>query len=439
MRITDLIDKKKRGRKLTKEEISFFIDGYVSGTIPDYQASAFLMAIWFSGMEPEETFDLTLAMASSGDTISLDAIEGVKVDKHSTGGVADTTTLIVAPVVAACGGKVAKMSGRGLGHTGGTLDKLESIPGFNVNLTMEEFVSIVNRYGLSVIGQTKSLVPADKKLYALRDVTGTVDNLSLIASSIMSKKLAAGADAIVLDVKTGNGAFMQDPTEAEALAEAMVDIGSRSGRDTVALVTDMSQPLGLAIGNAIEVQEALEILRDERRGALRDVSLALAARMIMLAGGAQDLDGATRFAEKAISSGRALGKLTDMIEAQGGDSRIVDKPEFLPQPSSILEVKAQANGYIAGFDTASIGLSALLLGAGRTRKDDLVDPAVGIWMEKRLGDPVAAGEVLARFYINASKPIDEAVEIFLGAVCIEAVPPTLPPLVYREFSQKANR
>ena len=430
MRIAELIDKKKQNRKLSKDELIFFIDGYVSGEIPDYQASALLMAIWFNGMDDEETYELTVAMAASGDQVDLSAIPGTKVDKHSTGGVADTTTLITAPLVAACGGKVAKMSGRGLGHTGGTLDKLESIPGFQVGLEMDDFAKIVNSCGLSVIGQTGELVPADKKLYALRDVTGTVDNLSLIASSIMSKKLAAGADAIVLDVKTGSGAFMRESRDAEALARAMVDIGTRSGRRTVALVTDMSQPLGRAVGNAMEVKEAVEILRGERSGDLLDVSLNLAALMVEMVYPEVTGEEAVTKAREALSSGAALERLACMIESQHGDPGVVDDTELLPKASRTVECRAKSGGYIAKMNTADIGTSALLVGAGRTKKSDSVDPAVGIWMEKRLGDTVAPGETLAIFHVNDTTRIEEATRLFESAITIAEEKPRRNPLIH---------
>ena len=434
MRVAELIDKKKHNGRLSSKELKFFIDGYLSGEIPDYQASALLMAIWFNGMDAGETYELTVAMAASGDQVDLSAIPGIKVDKHSTGGVADTTTLIAAPLVAACGGKVAKMSGRGLGHTGGTLDKLESIPGFQVGLGMDEFASIVNSCGLSVIGQTGALAPADKKLYALRDVTGTIDNLSLIASSIMSKKLAAGADAIVLDVKTGSGAFMREFRDAEALARAMVDIGKRSGRRTVALVTDMSQPLGRAVGNSMEVREAIEILRGERTGALLDVSLQLAARMVGMVYPEISEEEAGEQVSAALSSGAGIERLSCMIESQHGNPKVVDDPGLLPKASVTVDLKAKKSGYIAGMNTADIGTSALLLGAGRMKKTDTVDPAVGIWMEKRLGDPVTAGEVLGIFHVNDSSRLEEAMRLFESAVGIKAEKPRLPPLIHRQVT-----
>jgi pyrimidine-nucleoside phosphorylase len=434
MRVIDLIERKKRGGKLSAKELREFVLGYVRGDIPDYQVSALLMAIWFSGMNPEETYELTVAMAESGDQIDLSAIPGTKVDKHSTGGVADTTTLIVAPLVAACGGIVAKMSGRGLGHTGGTLDKLESIPGYSVDLGMDEFVRIVNRCGVSVIGQTGSLVPADKKLYALRDVTGTIDNLSLIASSIMSKKIAAGADAVVLDVKTGSGAFMQNADAAVELAATMVDIGKRSGRRTVALVTDMNQPLGKAVGNASEVREAIEILRGERIGDLMDVSVELAAQMLALVASDIEHEEAGRKIREAIGSGAGLARLACMIEAHGGDPRVVENTGLLPAARDTVAVRSTRRGYLGRIDTAEIGVSALLLGAGRTRKTDAIDPAVGIWMKKRLGDAVEVGEPIALFQVNDRSGLDEAVARFEAACHIVEEQPASLDLIYERIT-----
>ncbi|MBT3274661.1 MAG: thymidine phosphorylase [Spirochaetales bacterium] len=438
MTILEIIEKKKRGESLSQAEIRFFIDGYVNDEIPDYQASAFLMAVWFAGMGEEETYELTLAMAESGDQIDLSAISGIKVDKHSTGGVADTTTLIVAPLVAACGGKVAKMSGRGLGHTGGTLDKLESIPGFDISLGMEEFVKAVNGCGLSVIGQTGHLVPADKKMYALRDVTGTVDNLSLIASSIMSKKLAAGADAIVLDVKTGSGAFMADVKSAEELARAMVDIGARSGKRTMALVTDMNQPLGLAVGNALEVLEAIEVLRGDRGGDLTAVSLSLAAQMISFSDPGLGIESAGRLALEALSSGAGLERMACMIETQHGDPKVLEDTSLLPKAGKTVPVTAPRNGFVSSIDTADIGRSALLLGAGRQKKSDVIDPAVGIWMEKRLGEPVSRGDLLAVFHVNALDNLEEAIARFRGALHITDEAPQPVKLIHSRIEDRPN-
>ena len=434
MHITDIIYKKRNGNELTKEEIQYFIRGYTEASIPDYQMSALMMAIWFQGMSPRETSELTVAMAESGDQVDLSAIPGIKADKHSTGGVADTTTLIVAPLVAACGGKIAKMSGRGLGHTGGTLDKLESIPGFEVYQSMEQFTEIVSSIGVSIIGQTGNLVPADKKLYSLRDVTVTIDNLSLIASSVMSKKLAAGSDAIVLDVKTGSGAFMKKIDDSINLARAMVDIGKSAGKKITALVTDMNQPLGNAIGNALEVREAIEILQGKHPGDLRTVSLSLASQLLLLSGIAEVPAEAMAQLENAISSGEGLKKLAAMIEAQEGNPEVTRNTDLLPQASEKVTVSAPADGYITAMNTEEIGLAAMLLGAGRAKKEDSIDKSVGIWMKVRLGDEVSAGDPLAEFHINDTKNRDEAITRFTEAVTITDSPEEKPELIYQLIS-----
>ncbi len=423
MRMVDLIEKKRNGTALTAEEIRFFINGYVDGSIPDYQVAAMMMAIWFRGMDREETTELTLTMVDSGDTIDLSAIPGIKVDKHSTGGVADTTTLVVGPLVAAAGGKVAKMSGRGLGHTGGTLDKLESIPGFSVDQHMERFVEIVKTCGVSIIGQTGNLVPADKKLYALRDVTGTIDNVSLIAGSIMSKKIAAGADKILLDVKTGSGAFMREQKQAEELARIMVEIGRLAGRETQAFVTDMNQPLGNAVGNALEVEEAIQILRGETGGDLKTVSFELAKRMLIMGEVCSDEKDAGDKVDSAVTSGEALRRLATMIEMQGGNPAVVDDTDLLPHAGEVVEVRAEASGYVSAMETADLGICALLLGAGRSKKEDEIDPAVGFWMKKRLGDEVGKGEALAEFHVNSRENLQEAIDRFKAAVKIKKEKP----------------
>lgn len=430
MRMYDIIAKKRDGRELTKEEIDFFIKGYVSGSIPDYQVSALLMAIYIKGLNKRETADLTISMANSGDMVDLSAIPGIKVDKHSTGGVGDTTTLITAPLVAACGVPVVKMSGRGLGHTGGTIDKLEAIPGFNVNLSIDHFTSIVNRIGLAVMSQTQNLVPADKLLYALRDVTATVESMPLIASSIMSKKIAAGADAIVLDVKAGSGAFMQNIDDAFMLAKEMVDIGNSVGRKTTAIVTDMNQPLGLAVGNALEVREAVDVLKGRVTGRLRDVSVLLAAYMLYTAGKCGTVDEARRLAENALISGQGARKLKEMIRTQGGDERIIEDTSLLPQPRKIIPFKADREGYISKIKTQEIGISAQLLGAGRTTKEDSIDPAVGIVMNKQLGDYVNKGDTIAEFYVNEEGRLAEALDIFHEAMSITSEKPERKPLIY---------
>lgn len=430
MNMVDIILKKRSGETLTTEELASFVKGYVQGDVPDYQAAAFLMAIWFKGLDARETTDLTLEMMKSGDLIDLSNIDGIKVDKHSTGGVADTTTLVAAPLVAACGGKVAKMSGRGLGHTGGTLDKLESIPGFSVSQSMERFEAIVREHGLSVIGQTANLVPADKKLYALRDVTGTVDNISLIAASIMSKKLASGSDAIVLDVKTGSGAFMKARKDSVALARTMVDIGKLAGRKVSALVTDMSQPLGLAVGNALEVIEAVEILRGEHgQGDLAKVSKALAARMLVESGLAEDAASAKPKLDAAIADGSGLAALRGMIEAQGGEPRVCDDLSLLPTATKRVEAKALRSGTVASMRCDEIGMAALLLGAGRRKKEDSIDPAVGIWMRARIGDRVEKGDTLAVFHVNDESGLEESMARFLAAVKVDDGAVTPPELI----------
>jgi pyrimidine-nucleoside phosphorylase len=384
-------------------------------------------------MNSRETTDLTLSMLNSGDQIDLSPISGLKVDKHSTGGVADTTTLIAAPLVASCGGKVAKMSGRGLGHTGGTLDKLESIPGFSVSLTMNQFFSIVSQIGLSVIGQTANLVPADKKLYALRDVTGTIDNISLIASSIMSKKLASGSDAIVLDVKTGNGAFMEKEKDAIILAQAMVDIGKLAGKPTIALVTDMNQPLGMAIGNSIEVEEAILILKGEAGGDLKEVSTALAVQMLLASKIYNDEKEASKAIKKSIEQGTGLEYLQKMIKAQGGNPKVIENTTLLPQANEKIPIIADKNGFLNRIITHEVGISALLLGAGRSKKEENIDPSVGIWMKKRLGDPIEKGEEIAVFHVNNKKNLEEAITRFNNSLTITEKKGKIPPLIYRKI------
>jgi len=430
MRMLDIILKKRHGKELTKEEINFWVKGYAAGHIPDYQVSALLMAIYIQGMTSSETADLTLAMAYSGDVVDLSSIPGVKVDKHSTGGVGDTTTLVVAPLVAACGVPVAKMSGRGLGHTGGTIDKLESIPGYNPFQSTQDFIRIVKDIGISLVGQTGDLVPADKMIYALRDVTGTVEQKSLIASSIMSKKIAAGADAIVLDVKTGSGAFMESVEDAFSLAEEMVNVGNLVGRRTTALVTDMSQPLGMAVGNALEVKEAIEILKGERTGALRDVSLILGAYMLYTAGRRSNIEQGKDMIQDALYSGKGADKLKELIHAQGGDQRVVDDPSLLPLADNVIAIKAEQDGYIYSIDARSVGEAAHLLGAGRSSKEDMIDHRVGIVLHKRTGETVRMGEPLADFYVTREELLDKAIDTFKRAVVIRQEPPEPKPLVY---------
>lgn len=434
MNFLDLILKKRNGGILSTDEINYFISSYVQGEIPDYQVAALLMAIWFVKMDERETVDLTFAMRDSGVTIDLSDISGIVADKHSTGGVADTTTLIAAPIVAACGLKVAKMSGRGLGHTGGTIDKLESIPGFRTDIEMDRFKDIVADCGMSIIGQTNELVPADKLLYALRDTTGTVDNISLISSSIMSKKLASGSDTIVLDVKTGNGAFMKDREDAENLARAMVSIGKMADKKIVALVTDMNQPLGNAVGNALEVQEAVEILQGEHDGDLKDVSVALASQMLLLSGFTEDESAAIRLATDALESGKALAQLSKMIEAQGGDPGVCKDTTLLPKASQVLSVTSPSKGYVVDMATNEVGTAAMLLGAGRATKADVIDPSVGIWMKKRIGDSVEEGEEIAVFHVNNTKNLEPAKARFINALSLGAEPPEKNPLIYATIS-----
>ncbi|MGE5494932.1 MAG: thymidine phosphorylase [Burkholderiales bacterium] len=407
MRMYDVILKKRSGGRLSREEIEFFISGYVGGDIPDYQASAFMMAVYFRGMDDEETFYLTDAMARSGDTADLSSL-GTVADKHSTGGVADTTTLIVVPLVAACGLKVAKMSGRGLGHTGGTLDKLESIPGMNISLTMEAFIKQINSVGAAVMGQTMKLCPADKMLYSLRDVTATVESIPLIASSIMSKKIASGANIIMLDVKTGSGAFMGSFEDSKALAEKMVAIGKRSGRNTAALITDMSQPLGNAVGNALEVQEAIEILQGKYKGDLLTVAMALASGMLRLSGIAKDESAAQKMLEDTLSSGKALDKLGEIISTQGGNAGVVHNVSLLPRASLVDHVYAGKYGYLSEVDCRGLGTAASLLGAGRIKKDDSIDLSVGFIMKKRIGDCIIKGDELCEIHANDKDKLEQA-------------------------------
>ncbi|MCY9111286.1 pyrimidine-nucleoside phosphorylase [Bacillus atrophaeus] len=409
MRMVDIIIKKQNGKELTSEEIQFFVNGYTDGSIPDYQASALAMAIFFKDMTDRERADLTMAMVNSGETIDLSAIEGIKVDKHSTGGVGDTTTLVLAPLVAALDVPVAKMSGRGLGHTGGTIDKLEAIEGFHVELSKDEFIKLVNRDKVAVIGQSGNLTPADKKLYALRDVTGTVNSIPLIASSIMSKKIAAGADAIVLDVKTGAGAFMKTDEDAVNLAKAMVRIGNNVGRQTMAVISDMSQPLGFAIGNALEVKEAIDTLKGEGPEDLHELVLTLGSQMVVLAKKAATLDEAREKLIEVMKNGKALEKFKNFLKNQGGDSSVVDDPSKLPQAAYKIDVPAKEAGVVSEIVADEIGVAAMLLGAGRATKEDDIDLAVGIMLRKKVGDKVEKGEALVTLYANREN-VDQVTE-----------------------------
>lgn len=417
MRMIDIIEKKRDGKSLSKEEIEFFIKGYTEGDIPDYQASSLAMAIFFQDMNEEERAALTMAMVNSGDVIDLSKVNGIKVDKHSTGGVGDTTTLVLAPLVAAVGVPVAKMSGRGLGHTGGTIDKLESIDGFHVEISEADFIKLVNEDQVAVIGQTGNLTPADKKLYALRDVTGTVNSIPLIASSIMSKKIAASADAIVLDVKTGNGAFMKTLEDAEALAHAMVSIGNNVGRNTMAIISDMSQPLGRAIGNALELKEAIDTLNGQGPEDLTELVLTLGSQMVVLAERASTLEEARQLLNEAIENGSALDKFKTFLENQGGDASVVDSPELLPTAEYQIDYKAKSSGVVSELIANEIGVASMMLGAGRQTKEDDIDLSVGIVLNKKVGDNVNEGESLLTIHSNREnvddviKKLDESIEI----------------------------
>ncbi|KGX83309.1 pyrimidine-nucleoside phosphorylase [Pontibacillus marinus] len=400
MRMYDIIAKKRDGEALTSEEINFFIEGYTNGDIPEYQASALCMAIFFQDMNDEERANITTAMVNSGETIDLSPIEGVKVDKHSTGGVGDTTTLILGPLVASLDVPVAKMSGRGLGHTGGTIDKLEAVPGFHVEIDKSEFIDLVNTNKISVIGQTGNLTPADKKLYGLRDVTATVNSIPLIASSIMSKKIAAGADAIVLDVKTGAGAFMKSLEDSKALAEAMVTIGNKVGRNTMAVISDMNQPLGRAIGNALEVKEAIDTLKGEGPKDLTELCLTLGSQMVVLAGKANTLDEARGMLEANMKNGKALERFGTFLSSQGGNGKVVEDPTLMPQASYKVELPAKKAGYVSDIVADEIGTAAMMLGAGRATKESVIDLAVGLYLNKKVGDYVEEGESLLTIYAN---------------------------------------
>ena len=421
MRMVDLIEKKRDGNALSKEELDFIIDGYTDGSIPDYQMSALLMAIFYQDMTDEEISHLTLAMANSGDIIDLSSIEGVKVDKHSTGGVGDTTTLVLAPLVASVDVPVAKMSGRGLGFTGGTLDKFESIPGFKIELSDQEFVDIVNKSKVAVIGQSGNLAPADKKLYALRDVTATVDSIPLIASSIMSKKIAAGADAIVLDVTTGEGAFMKNIEDAKRLAKTMVRIGKLAGRQTMAVISDMSEPLGQAIGNSLEIVEAIDTLKGEGPADLTEMCYVLCSQMVVLAGKAATLDEARAMLEEALHSGKALEKFREMIKDQGGDTTVIDQTDKILTAKYEIELPAKTSGYVTDLVANEIGIAAMLLGAGRKTKEEDIDHAVGIKLHKKVGDKVAEGESLLTIYANSNE-IDEVEKLLYENISIGEEP-----------------
>lgn len=412
MRMYDVIAKKRDGHALTKEEINYFIEGYTNGEIPEYQASALCMAIFFQDMNAEERAAITTAMVESGETIDLSAIDGIKVDKHSTGGVGDTTTLILGPLVASLDVPVAKMSGRGLGHTGGTIDKLEAVPGFHVEIDKSEFIDLVNTNKLAVIGQTGNLTPADKKLYGLRDVTATVNSIPLIASSIMSKKIAAGADAIVLDVKTGAGAFMKSLEDSKALAEAMVTIGNKVGRNTMAVISDMNQPLGRAIGNALEVKEAIDTLNGNGPEDLTELCLTLGSQMVVLAEKANSIEEARTMLEENMKNGKALEKFATFLKSQGGNEKVVEDPTIMPQAKHKVELEAKESGYVSEIVADELGTAAMMLGAGRATKESQIDLAVGLYLNKKVGDYVEAGDSLLTIYANQDNVDDVKTKLY---------------------------
>ncbi|MFD1039223.1 pyrimidine-nucleoside phosphorylase [Virgibacillus byunsanensis] len=434
MRMYDIIEKKRDGQDLSEEEIRFFINGYTTGEIPDYQVSALLMAIYFQDMSEKERAVLTTAMVESGDEIDLSAISGIKVDKHSTGGVGDTTTLILAPLVASVGVPVAKMSGRGLGHTGGTIDKLEAVPGFHVEITNDQFIELVNRNKVAVIGQSGNLTPADKKLYSLRDVTATVNSIPLIASSIMSKKIASGADAIVLDVKTGAGAFMKNLDEAKELAHAMVSIGNRVGRNTMAVISDMSQPLGNAIGNALEVEEAIHTLQGNGPKDLTDLCLTLGSQMVLLANKAKSIEEAKQLLTENLTNGKAFEQFKTFLESQGGDPSVADNPELLPKTSYKIELPAKSSGTVAEIVADDIGTAAMMLGAGRATKESEIDLAVGIVLHKKIGDQVQEGEALLTIHSN-QKTVDQVKEKLYTSITVTDKSEKAPPLIYDTITE----
>ncbi|MCI6630356.1 MAG: pyrimidine-nucleoside phosphorylase [Lachnospiraceae bacterium] len=429
MRMYDLIMKKRNGGVLNEDEIKFMISGYTEGSIPDYQMSAMMMAIYFQGMNEEETLYLTRAMEYSGETLDLSAIHGIKVDKHSTGGVGDKTSLALTPMVAACGIPVAKMSGRGLGHTGGTIDKLESFPGFTTGISTETFIRNVNDIGIAIMGQTADLAPADKKLYALRDVTATVDNMSLIASSIMSKKLASGADAIVLDVKTGSGAFMKKEEEAFALAKEMTTLGNNAGRKTYAVISDMDQPLGFAVGNALEVREAIETLQGNGPDDFVELCMTLGSYMLIAGGKASDVEEAKGYLKKVIEDGSALQKLGQFVRAQGGDDRAVFDPELLPKASIVEDILSDREGYISHIECDEIGVCSLILGGGRETKESEIDLSVGLVLRGKVGDFVKKGESIAVIHGNDRDKIAQAKERFLKAYSFSKSPVEKKPFI----------
>ncbi len=430
MRAVDVIQRKRDGHELTPGEIAFFVEGYTRGTIPDYQASALAMAVFFKGMTAAETVALTESMMRTGEVLDLSELPGPKVDKHSTGGVGDKTSLVLAPLAAACGVYVPMISGRGLGHTGGTLDKLESIPGFRVGLSLDEFRAVLRKSHLGLIGQTPEIAPADRKLYALRDVTSTVESRPLIAASIMSKKMAEGIDALVLDVKTGDGAFMVEEEDSRALAEAMLAIGKGMGKRIVALITDMEQPLGRTVGNALEIVESIETLQGKGPADLETLSVELAAWMLSLAGAAPTLDAARAHVRSALSSGAGLKKFQEVIALQGGDPGVCDDLSRLPRAAETVELRAESAGRVTGIACRAVGTAAMLLGAGRETVDSRIDPGVGFFLRKKVGDPVAAGESLATVHVNDRRRLDEALAMLRRAIRVGPEAPAPRPLVH---------
>ncbi|QHI73365.1 pyrimidine-nucleoside phosphorylase [Aminipila terrae] len=429
MNMNDIIGKKRDGGKLSQEEIEYIVKGYTEGSIPDYQMSALLMAIYFQKMDKEETFNLTRAMKYSGDVVDLSEIDGIKVDKHSTGGVGDKTTLVVAPLAAACGVPIAKMSGRGLGFTGGTVDKMESIPGFQTSIDADKFMGQVNNIGLSVIGQTGHIAPADKKIYALRDVTATVGNMSLIASSIMSKKLASGSDAIVLDVKCGDGAFMESFEDACILGEMMVEIGNADKKKTIAVITDMNQPLGQAVGNSLEVIEAIDTLKGKGPGDITELSLMLAGIMIYAGNKAESKEQGYLMAQKALESGEALKKLTEFIEGQGGNPEVINDYSLFPQHTCTKQIICNKSGYVSKIAAKAIGLASQHSGAGRATKEDTIDLSAGIYLYKKVGDKVSSGDILAEIYGNDVEKVARSEEEAERAFIISESAPTKEKLI----------
>ena len=425
MRMYDLIEKKKLGNKLDKNEIKYIIDGYTNGNIPDYQMSAFLMAVYFKGMDKEETANLTLSMAESGDMLDLSKIEGIKVDKHSTGGVGDKTTLILAPMVAALGVPVAKMSGRGLGHTGGTIDKLEAFKGFNTSISEDAFINNVNEIKIAIAGQTANLAPADKKIYALRDVTATVDNISLIASSIMSKKIASGADGIVLDVKYGSGAFMKNREDAFILAREMVDIGNGLNRNTIAVISDMNQPLGRAVGNNLEVIEAINTLNGNGPKELLELCVKLGSYMLLIAKKVDTLEEGEKLLYRTIEDKTAINKLKELVAAQGGDTSCIDNPELFEKAKILKEIKSENEGYIYEVETEDIGIATMILGGGRETKDSIIDLSVGIEIEKKIGDYVTVGDIIGFIHGNDNVKVEEAMKKVINAYKISDSKPSV--------------